>query len=153
MPKNVMGIGIVYDASELADVLGVAESTIIRYWKSGRLPGQKVGAFTYFTADALKNFLEGTNQNKKHIQHKGKPDPKESPKDVPREKSQERLALEAEQVEQMIDALKKTGNKKSDAAKLLGWADRTFRERFNRFGLGPKVKVTEDPKNKSIIFG
>lgn len=146
MPKDVAGIGMVYDAAELAQVLGVAESTIQRYWKIGRLPGQKVGAYTYFTADAVKNFLEGSNLNKRHLEYKEAKSSVGVPKTkAPRPKSPERLKNEAHQVEQILDAMKKTGNNQSASAKLLGWPDRTFRERYRRYKLAPRVKKADRP--------
>ncbi len=143
MPKEVAGIGLMYEVSELAQVLGVAESTILRYWKIGRLPGQKVGAYTYFTADAVKRFLEGSNENKKHVAHKAM-NPTESDKAgakprAKKAKSIEQIRNETDQVKQIHQAMKETGNNKTQAAKLLGWPDRTFRERYSRFKLSPKL--------------
>lgn len=148
MPKEVSGIGVVYDGAELAQVLNVAESSIIRYWKNGRLPGQKVGPYTYFTADAVKGFLEGSNLNKKHVEYKEKKtaEPKVPKIKGPRPKTPERIREEAEQVAQILDAMKKTGNNQTASARLLNWPDRTFRERFHRYKLAPKLKKADVPQ-------
>lgn len=148
MPKELPGIGLVYDLSEISSLFSVHESTVMRYWRKGRLPGRKVGRGLYFTADAVKAFLEGSNLNKKHVEHKEKKttEPGEQKTKSPRPKSPERLKEEADQVSQILDAMKKTGNKQSAAAKLLNWPDRTFRERFRRFKLAPKLKKADVPK-------
>ena len=67
MPKVLNGIGRVFTIQEIMELLDVSEVTVRRYYRAGKLKGQKFGKNFYITESALKEFLEG-----KHVPRKQK---------------------------------------------------------------------------------
>ena len=59
MPKEVEGIGKLFDVQEIMDIFEVAEITVLRNFRSGKLKGRKFGKKIYFTEGSLKDFFEG----------------------------------------------------------------------------------------------
>ncbi len=59
MPKEVEGIGKLYDVQEIMDIFDVAEITVLRNFRSGKLIGSKFGKKIYFTEGSLREFFEG----------------------------------------------------------------------------------------------
>jgi excisionase family DNA binding protein len=58
MPKEMPGIGLVYELQEVAEQLGASKFTVLRHYRRGNMPGRKIGRRILFTGDAIKAFLE-----------------------------------------------------------------------------------------------
>lgn len=56
MPKNVVGVKL-FNAEELADLLGVTTETARRYIKDGRIKARKIGTRYYVSEPNIKAFL------------------------------------------------------------------------------------------------
>ncbi len=56
--KEVVNIKI-YEAKEVAEMLGITLQTVRTYIKNGRIKGQKVGNRWVVTEDSIKDFLRG----------------------------------------------------------------------------------------------
>jgi len=64
MPIVINGIGRVFTVKDLMELLHVSDITVRRYYRAGKLKGQKFGKNVYFTESALKDFLEGKTSEK-----------------------------------------------------------------------------------------
>ncbi len=60
--KKTKQIGDVLNVEETADYLRLNRITIYRYYKLGKLPGQKIGNKLRFSKKALEEFLAGTKK-------------------------------------------------------------------------------------------
>ena len=48
-----------YNAEEVAEILGIHKTTVITYIKKGHLPGVKLGAYYMVTEENMMNFVQG----------------------------------------------------------------------------------------------
>lgn len=48
-----------YNAEEVAEILGIHKTTVITYIKKGNLPGVKLGAYYMVTEENMMNFVQG----------------------------------------------------------------------------------------------
>ncbi|MCK4765599.1 MAG: helix-turn-helix domain-containing protein [Candidatus Aminicenantes bacterium] len=83
MPKVLNGIGRVFTIQEIAQALEVSELTIRKYYREGRLKGQKIGKTVFVTESVLKDFLEGKTPEpeEKKTEDEKKPDKVEKPEE------------------------------------------------------------------------
>lgn len=62
MPFELPGVGLVYDAGELAALLKVSTYTVDRHRRLGLLHGRQVGRRTLFTASEVAAYLAGSGE-------------------------------------------------------------------------------------------
>lgn len=134
MTKEIKGIGLVYGAQELADLFGVSIYTVLRDYRLGRLQGRKFGRQILFTADAVKAFLESgspTRRGSKAADGQRSPSPGDNHRAAPT------LAEMNDQGERnrVLDAMKRAGNHRREAAQILGCSEVTLRNKFKKHGL------------------
>ncbi|MFA5727223.1 MAG: helix-turn-helix domain-containing protein [Saccharofermentanaceae bacterium] len=143
MPKELPGIGLVYDGQEIAALFGVSIYTIMRDYRLGRLAGRKFGRQILFTGDSIKAFLESGRPARRG----GKDQPADQGGDVRRgnHKGQPtgRELQEMTERNRVIYAMKQAGNHRRAAAKIMGCSEPTLRARFKKYGL-------EFPQNKGV---
>jgi transcriptional regulator with GAF, ATPase, and Fis domain len=118
----------VYEGAEVAAMLEVSIYTIMRDYRLGQLAGRKVGRRILFTADSIKAFLESGRPARRkksealvEVEHRLPPTSRE----------QEEL-LEKNRI---IEAMRRAGNLRERAAKILGISSVTLRAKFKKYGL------------------
>jgi transcriptional regulator with GAF, ATPase, and Fis domain len=62
MPFELPGVGLVYDAGELAELLKVSTYTVDRHRRLGLLHGRQVGRRVLFTAQEVAAYLSGNGE-------------------------------------------------------------------------------------------
>ncbi len=60
MPLQVKNV-ILYNVKDLADVLGIAEGTVRKYFREGKIKGRKLARSWYVTEENLKQYLRETD--------------------------------------------------------------------------------------------
>jgi len=134
MPKEIPGIGTIYSVSDVMHYLEVSKDTVLRYHRSGKLPGRKFGRSVYFLDTVLKQFLGGryTDQKKKNT-------PKKENQETRIEFTGETIARQLKESDkekqEIIDAMKAAKNYRAPAAKILGISRATLNIRTKKYNL------------------
>jgi len=56
--KRILGVSL-YDAHEIAEMLGVSKTTVHNYVNGGKLEYQKIGGKLYCSEQNIKTFING----------------------------------------------------------------------------------------------
>lgn len=128
MPKEMPGIGLVYELQEVAAQLGASKYTVLRHYRRGNMPGRKVGRRILFTGDAIKAFLESGSPTRRG---QG-PQVDQRPATPPPTTREQQDMIEQNRIK---DAMRLAGNYREAAAKKLGISEVTLRKRFKYHGL------------------
>lgn len=139
MPKELPGIGLVYELQEVAALLDVSIYTVQRDFRRGQLPGRKFGRRVLFTGAAIKGFLESGRPARRGS--KGQPEQQGQADQRPAPSTREQKDLIEKN--RIIDAMKLTGNYRKEAAKKMGFSVVTLQAKFKKYGL-------EFPSNRGI---
>lgn len=131
MPKDLPGIGLVYEQQEVADLFGVSIYTVQRDYRLGRLPGRKFGRQVLYTADAIKGFLESGSAPRRGS--KGQPAVQAQVDHRPAPSTREQQELI--QKNRITDAMRLSGNYRKPAAKRLDISEVTLRAWIKKLGL------------------
>ena len=123
MPKEIPGIGLVYTSGEIAGLLGVSLFTVGRAFRDGRLPGRRFGRSVLFTVDSLKGFLEG------------RPAPRRSEPVAAGKPPSMAEAKALSETHAIETAMKRAGNNRGEAARLLKWHRGTLQRKLKELGL------------------
>jgi excisionase family DNA binding protein len=129
MPKDLPGIGAIYDLDEVAERLAVSKYTVLRDYRNGRLAGRKFGRRILFTGDAIKSFLESGAPTRRGS--KGQ----QADPSTPRPGFTSREQAEIQERHRIEDAMRITGNHREAAAKKLGYSAVTLRKKFKKYGM------------------
>jgi excisionase family DNA binding protein len=128
MPKEMPGIGLVYELQEVAEQLGASKFTVLRHYRRGNMPGRKIGRRILFTGDAIKAFLESGSPTRRG---QG-PQADQRPATPPPTTREQGDMIERNRI---MDAMRLAGNYREAAAKKLGYSAVTLRKNIKRFGL------------------
>ena len=123
MPKEIPGIGLVYTSGEIAALLEVSLFTVGRAFRDGRLPGRRFGRNVLFTGDALKSFLEG------------RPAPRRSEPVAPGKPPTMAEAEALGETRAIQEAMRRAGNNRTEAARLLKMHRGTLQRKLKELGL------------------
>jgi excisionase family DNA binding protein len=139
MPKELPGIGLVYELQEVAALLDVSVYTVQRDYRRGQLPGRKFGRRVLFTGAAIKGFLESGRPARRGS--KGQPEQQGQAATRPAPSTREQKELIEKN--RILDAMRLSGNYRKAAAKRLDISEVTLRARFKKYNL-------EFPSNRGI---
>ena len=130
MPKELPGIGLIYELQEVAEMLAVSKYTVLRDYRRGQLPGRKFGRRILFTGAAIKGFLESGSPARR-----GQGQAEQLHRAVQSEPPTTREQAELAERTRIIDAMRLAGNYREAAAKKLGYSAVTLRKNIKRYGL------------------
>jgi len=152
--KEIEGIGKLFTAEDLSKILDVSTFTVMRRYRTGELKGRKFGKNILFLETSLKEFLSGSDQEAKPVKKRAKKTEQINQVKAGPEIEQESFHLfkqvepasnsdlveikadpEKEQIREIKEAMKKTGNNQTQTANLLNIARQTLIRRIKKYNL------------------
>ena len=142
--KEIEGIGKLYTAGDIAEMLEVHEMTVMRNYRTGKLNGRKFGKRVYFLEASLQEFLTGKDREIKPAKKRAK---RIKPVKVEKESFDLFNQVEPAKVEQLQvepaeakineikEAMKQAGNHRENASKILKISKMTLSRWLKKYNL------------------
>ena len=157
----------IYDKKEVADLLDVSVYSIMRYYRAGKLNGQRVGSTILFIGESIKEFLRpgAKNPKKKKLEPGFSAQVEEHNKRIVEDRQAQADAKAAVEIQEITEAMTANDFFREDAAKQLKISMVTLNKRMKKYGLsfpknlgharkrrkkpkkpyGPRPKITGPP--------